>query len=67
MKSLAETWNKYKWCKFHKDHGYDTEDFIQLKKEIEKLLDEGHLREYIQRKHLRGDEERDMARMKTST
>lgn len=36
-----------RWCKFHKVKGYHTKDFYQLKKEIECLIQEGHLKKYI--------------------
>ena len=36
-----------KYCEFHKDHGHRTDDCIQLRKEIEYLIRQGHLRCYI--------------------
>ncbi|XP_057948224.1 uncharacterized protein LOC131143879 [Malania oleifera] len=32
-----------KFCAFHRDHGHDTEECIQLKKEIEALIQRGYL------------------------
>ena len=36
-----------KYCDFHKDHGNQTDDCIQLKKEIKFLIQRGHLRRYV--------------------
>ena len=36
-----------KYCDFHRDHGHQTDDCIQLKKEIEFLIERGHLRRYM--------------------
>ena len=36
-----------KYCNFHRDHGHQTDDCIQLKKEIEFLIRRGHLRRYV--------------------
>ena len=36
-----------KYCEFHKDHGHQTNDYIQLRKEIEYLIRRGHLRHYV--------------------
>lgn len=36
-----------RWCKFHKVKGYHNEDFYKLKKEIECIIQEGHLKKYI--------------------
>lgn len=38
-----------KWCKYHKVKRHHTYDFHQLKKEIEILIHEVHLRRYSQR------------------
>lgn len=47
MKSLAHTRSKDKLYRFHKDHGYDTEDCMQPKRAIERLIEQGHLKEYV--------------------
>ncbi|KAL0446109.1 UNVERIFIED_CONTAM: hypothetical protein Slati_1738800 [Sesamum latifolium] len=44
-----------KYCKFHKERGYDTEDCYQLKDEIERLVRQGYFKEY----KLERDESRD--------
>ena len=36
-----------KYCEFHKDHGHQTDDCIQMRKEIEYLIRRGHLRHYV--------------------
>lgn len=36
-----------RWCKLHRVKGHHTEDFYQLKKEIEWLIQEGHLKKYV--------------------
>ena len=40
-----------KYCKFHRDHGHRTNVCIQLKKEIEFLIQHGHLRHYVAPKY----------------
>ncbi|XP_022856078.1 uncharacterized protein LOC111377245 [Olea europaea var. sylvestris] len=39
--------NQSKYCHFHKDHGHDTEECLQLKEEIEHLLRWGLLAKYV--------------------
>lgn len=39
--------DKSKFCGFHQDYDYMIENCIQLKREIEKLIRYGHLKEYI--------------------
>ncbi|GAA0156315.1 hypothetical protein LIER_38253 [Lithospermum erythrorhizon] len=36
-----------KFCQYHKDHGYDTDDCRHLKIEIEKVIQRGQLKDYI--------------------
>lgn len=42
---MGSEWGR--WCNFHMVKGHHTEDFYQLKKEIETLIHEGHLRKYV--------------------
>lgn len=39
-----EKWNQTKYCQFHKDHGHDTENRNELKKEIENAIWRGQLK-----------------------
>ena len=39
--------NQNKYCEFHRDIGYTTEECIALKDEIEKLIQEGYLQTYV--------------------
>nr|GMN22729.1 hypothetical protein TIFTF001_047477 [Ficus carica] len=41
--------NQNKYCNFHKDVGHDTKDCIQLRDQIELLIRDGHLREFMER------------------
>lgn len=50
------------WCKFHKVKGHHTEDYYELKKEIEHLIHEGHLKKYVKGDSSQRERERDNAR-----
>ncbi|GMN63036.1 hypothetical protein TIFTF001_032106 [Ficus carica] len=41
--------NQNKYCNFHKDVDHDTKDCIQLRDQIELLIRDGHLREFVER------------------
>lgn len=43
-----------RWCKFYKVKGHHTEDRYQLKKEIKRLIHEGHLKNYVKKDSSRG-------------
>ncbi|XP_043702506.1 uncharacterized protein LOC122652742 [Telopea speciosissima] len=47
MFSNPEDRNKGKYYKFHRDVGHDTKDYRQLKREIEDVIQKGHLRCYV--------------------
>ena len=43
--------NKNKYCRFHRDHGYDTDECYDLKQQIENLIRQGKLRHFVGRDH----------------
>ena len=47
MKSNPVTRDDTKYCEFHRGHGHQTDDCIQIRKEIEYLIQLGHLRRYV--------------------
>ena len=47
MKSDPTTRDNTKYCEFHKDYGHCTDNCIQLKREIEYLIQRGFLRRFI--------------------
>ena len=47
MKSDLATRDNTKYCEFHRDYGYRTDNCIQLKREIEYLIQRGYLRRFI--------------------
>lgn len=40
--------NKDKYCDYHEDHGHDTDDCKDLKREIELCIQNGHLKQFVQ-------------------
>ena len=47
LKSPPEKRNQDKYCRYHKDHGHDIGDYFKLKIAIEKLIERGHLAEFV--------------------
>ncbi|XP_052193872.1 uncharacterized protein LOC127802178 [Diospyros lotus] len=47
MKTPANKRSKDKYCRFHRDHGHDTEECHQLKEDIQELINRGFLRRFI--------------------
>ena len=47
MKSDPATRDNTKYCEFHRDYGHRTDNCIQLKREIEYLIQRGYLRCFI--------------------
>lgn len=38
-----------KYCRYHQNRGHSTEDYVTLKDKLETLVQEGHLRRFVQR------------------
>ncbi|GAV69103.1 hypothetical protein CFOL_v3_12604, partial [Cephalotus follicularis] len=49
MRAPAENRSMEKYCRYHRDHGHDTEECRKLKNQIEDLIRKGHLRKYVDR------------------
>ena len=47
MKSSPATRDNTKYCEFHRDYGHRTDNCIQLRKEIEYLIQRGYLRRFV--------------------
>ncbi|XP_030963820.1 uncharacterized protein LOC115984984 [Quercus lobata] len=43
--------NKNKYCRFHRDHGHDTDECYDLKQQIENLIRQGKLRHFVRSDH----------------
>ncbi|GAA0173363.1 hypothetical protein LIER_26993 [Lithospermum erythrorhizon] len=61
LKSPSNRRDQKRYCEYHRDHGHDTDDFRLLKAEIEKLIQKGHLIEFVKR-----DQERSPRRQRES-
>ena len=51
MKGDPNKRNKNKYCRFHRDHGHDTDECFDLKQQIENLIRQGKLRHFVGRDH----------------
>ena len=51
MKEDPNKCNKNKYCCFHKDHGHDTDECYDLKQQIENLIRQEKLRNFLRRDH----------------
>ena len=51
MKGYPNKRNKNKYFRFYKDHGHDTDKCSDLKQQIENLIRQGKLRNFLGRKH----------------
>ena len=43
--------NRNKYCRFHRDHGHNTYECYNLKQQIENLIRQGKLRNFLGQKH----------------
>ncbi|GAA0173260.1 hypothetical protein LIER_26915 [Lithospermum erythrorhizon] len=53
MRSAPGRYDRDRYCEYHREHGNDTNECRILKAEIEKLIKQGHLKEFIERENLR--------------
>ena len=51
MKGDLNKRNKNKYCRFHRDHGHDMDECFDLKQQIENLIKQGNLRNFLGRDH----------------
>ena len=51
MKGDPNKRNRNKYCRFHRDHRHDTDECFDLKQQIENLIRQGKLRNFLGRDH----------------
>ena len=51
MKGDPNKRNRNKYCRFHRDHGHDMDECFDLKQQIENLIRQGKLRNFLGRDH----------------
>ena len=51
MKGDPNKRNRNKYCRFHRDHRHDTDESFDLKQQIENLIRQGKLRNFLRRDH----------------
>ena len=49
MKGDPNKRNRNKYCRFYRDHGHDTDECFDLKQQIENLIRQGKLRNFLGR------------------
>ena len=47
MKGDPNKRNRNKYCRFHKDHGHDTDECFDLKQQVENLIRQGKLKSFL--------------------
>ncbi|KAK4410121.1 hypothetical protein Sango_0085100 [Sesamum angolense] len=57
MKDNPKKLKSDKYCRFHQDRGHTTEECHHLNNEIEKLIQRGHLKQYVNREQSRQPQE----------
>ncbi|XP_058111195.1 uncharacterized protein LOC131254214 [Magnolia sinica] len=60
MKANPDRRDKRKYCRFHRDHGHNTADCMDLKDDIETLIRKGHLSRYTKEERTARREEREL-------
>ena len=51
MKGDPNKRNRNKYCRFHRDYGHDIDECFDLKQQIENLIRQGKLRNFLGRNH----------------
>ena len=51
MKGDPNKFNRNKYCRFHSDHGHDMDECFDLKQQIENLIKQGKLRNFLGQDH----------------
>ena len=51
MKEDPNKRNRNKYCRFHRDHGHDTDQCFDLKQQVENLIRQGKLKSFLGRGH----------------
>lgn len=65
LRAPSYAWNKKHYYRFHRDHGHDTEDCIDLKQQIEGLIKQGRLSRHVANQGR--DDRRSSTRAQTSS
>ena len=51
MKGNPNKRNRSKYCRFHRDHGHDTDECFDLKQQVENLIRQGKLKSFLGQDH----------------